>query len=200
MIDVHIIRSDRPYFEECLKSLETEDINLHFLEHNEERYGQLRIEGFSKGDCPYIAAIDDDDIVIEGIFQRAKEILDQGIHTAYYSNHYVMNENGEVYGKRFAELKPQIGYAQAKQMHHVVVYRRDVVEPVLKYLDGIQLQDKLLLNLKAIHDGPVFGEDRMGLYWRVHDKNMHKTRSAKNNPPEWHKMVNHYKRVLLSQN
>lgn len=197
-VDVHIIKSDRGYFDECMESIKDEPINLHLLEHSEGEHGKLRIEGFKKGDSPYVALIDDDDVVIPGVFQRAIDVMEQG-YSAYYSNHYVMDAEGNVYGRRFTKPMPPIGYSQWKQMHHVVVYRRDIITPILHLLDGVQLGDKLLLNLKSIYDGRVFGENRMGLYWRVHEKSMHKTRFIDDNPQEWHDAVEDYKNKLLAR-
>ena len=196
-IDVNIIISDRGYYQECADSLKNEPVNIHEFKQSPE-YGKLRIKGFSAGSSPYVAAVDDDDIVVEGIFQRALEIMEQG-YTAYYSNHYVMDAEKNVYGKRFDRLSSNIGFSQDHQMHHIVVYRRDIIEEVLPYLDGVKTRDKQLLNLKCIHDGTVFGENRMGLYWRIHDKNMHKNVKTEDNPQHWKDKVTEYKTKILEK-
>jgi len=196
MIDVHIAKSNRPYFDECVESLKNEPINLHIVPYQE--YGAMRIEGFMKGTSPFVAAVDDDDIVVEGVFHRALDALNKG-YSAYYSNHHIMNGEGTVYGKWFDKLAKPIGFSQLRQMHHVVVYRREIIQPVLKYLSGIKIKDKELLNLKSIYDGTVFGDNFMGLYWRVHDQSIHTTRRREDNPPEWTEQVEWYRHQLLNR-
>ena len=196
-IDVHIIKSGRGYYDECIKSLKNEPINIHELNYSPD-FGRVRMDGFSTGSSPYVAAVDDDDIVIEGIFERALEVMEQG-YTAYYSNHYIMDASKNVYGKWFDTVYPPIGFAQEIQMHHVTVFRRDIIEPILPYLEGIKASHKKLLNLKCIHDGTVFGEDIMGLYWRIHDKNMHKETNKNDNPQQWKDKVKEYQTKILEK-
>lgn len=201
MIDVHVIKSNRGYFNECIESLKDDPIDVHILKHSDENYGLLRAEGFLKGKHEYAAAIDDDDILIQGIFNTALKQMQTGKFTAYYSNHYIMNSNKKVYGKRFNKLASEIGFSQSIQMHHVVVYKKSIIEPVLKYLEGIKIFDKTLLNLKSIYDGKVKGDNNFGLYWRVHDKCIHKkpNKSFKNNPIKWQDKVDEYKRMILEK-
>lgn len=197
-VDIHIIKSNRGYIDACLESIKDEPVNIHFLKHVDNEHGKLRMKGFSMGNSPYVSLVDDDDIVIPGIFDRAIMIMEKG-YSAYYSNHYVMNAEGNVYGKRFDKLAPPIGFSQANQMHHVVVYRREIIQPVLSYLNGVKLFDKLLLNLKSIYDGRVYGENKMGLYWRVHDEGIHKKENIKENPKEWHEIVSYYKHKIINR-
>lgn len=79
-IDLHIIKSDRPYFDECIKSVEDSNapINLHIV----------------------------------------------------------------ITGKWFEKLKPSRGFTQQVQMHHIVVYRRSVIEPLMHYLEGVKCREK----------------------------------------------------------
>lgn len=199
MIDVHIIKSDRGYYDECIDSLKDEPIDIHILKHSEGNLGKLRTEGFLKGNNEYAAAIDDDDILVKGTFNRAIQSLSSGNFTAYYTNHHIMDANKNVYGKWFDGLAEPVGFAQCKQMHHVVVYKKSVIEPVLKYLYGAKTFDKRLLNLKAIHDGEVKGDDAFGLYWRIHDKQMHKTNHVETNPTEWKEKVAEYEKKILDR-
>lgn len=196
MIDVHVLVSDRPYIKECLESLKSEHIKIHLIDVDNENYGKARARGFSSGNFPYVASIDDDDIVVPEVFDRAIRILKTGNHTAYYSNHHVMDVDGKVYGQWFNQPAPNIGFSQCLQMHHVVVYRREIIEPVLKYLDGVKTQERRLLNLASIYSGKVFGDTFKGLYWRVHDGGLHKKYSVHDNPKEWHDIVKSYEKKL----
>lgn len=200
-IDVHIIKNDRGYLDECLESLEGSPINLHFVDYVDGNHGKARIKGFMQGHSPYVSCFDDDDIAVPTVFERALRVMEKG-YTAYYSNHYYLDENRQVKGKRFGKIAAKPGMGQAAQMHHVVVYRRDVILPVLHLLDGIYASDQLLLNLKAIYDGKVLGDPFMGMYWRIHEHNLHKrkTFNNKNNPKEWQDAVEYYKNEIQKRN
>jgi len=182
------VRENNPYLQACLDSLKNEDVNLLVIPAA-DCSGNARIEGYEKSTSPYICYIDDDDVVVPGAFARAKEIITSTGAKTYYTNHYVADENLNPYGVRFTNLAPK-GLSQHMQMHHIVVYSRDVIGPYIKYLKNVTTFDKKILNYASILHGSVVGTTKKELYWRIHKNNNHKEKSFRDNPKEWHDVVN----------
>jgi len=76
-------------------------IKLHILPHD-ANYGAARAEGFSMWNNPFVAAVDD--IVVPEVFKRALNVLVDSNYSAYYSNHHVMEVEGNVFGQRCGRL------------------------------------------------------------------------------------------------
>lgn len=194
MIDVHIINTDRPYRKRCVDSLSGEPINLFEAPFIKGRIGKARVNGIKMGTSEFVSFVDDDDILVPGAFTRALDILQQGF-SAYYSNHYVMDVDGKVYGRWFDKPAKAIGFSQETQMHHIVVYRRELIEPVFAATELALYKERTLFNLASIYHGRVFGDDRMGLYWRVHEDSAHTQVTAETQ--EWKDEVKRYRDMIM---
>jgi len=196
MIDVHVIQTGRKYAKECLDSLHDEPINLFLSKFIEGRIGLARVKAIMEGNSEFVSFVDDDDILVPGTFGIALEVLKKG-YSAYYTNHFVMDSEKKVYGKWFHKPAKPIGFSQNIQMHHVVVYRRSIIERVFDSTALARTSERTLFNLASIYHGVVYGDDRMGLYWRVHDDSAHNVKWE--NPKEWHIEVDRYQQKILNK-
>jgi len=201
MIDVAIICSGsrESYFKECLLSLEKEPVNICVVD-KQKTLGDGRIKSYEAGVNRFVCFVDDDDVIIPGAFDRAlfKIKLESNI-SAYYSNHLVVTEDlSTVIGRRFSKLSSP-GLLQDAQMHHIVVYDRNTISPVIGYLRGVHTRDRRLLNYHSIMNGRVIGDLNHGAMWRIHSGNNHKTADIRSNPPEWFAKIEELEKDIIDK-
>ena len=188
LVDVHIGVSGREnseWFSQCLTSLVQEPVVVHLLDAVPGNIGAMRAEGFSRGTSEWVACVDPDDYITPGAFTRALPHLVAGV-SAYYTNHSIIIDE-QAKGSWFHTTSPAVGFAQAKDMHHLTIYRRSVIAPVLHLLDGMQTKPYAPLNLQAIMTGDVIGADLIEYHWRNHPGGLH-NRAGKTIPrstQEW---------------
>jgi hypothetical protein len=186
MIDVHIGLSgkeNKKWLGQCTASLEREPVNIHFVRSVPGDIGKMRAIGYSAGTSPWVVAVDPDDWVEQGAFTRALEFLTDDV-SAYYTNHSVFAEDGERTGQWFKQLAPAVGFAQASQMHHLTIYRREAIRPALHLLVGMPTRPYTVLNLQALLQGQVVGTKKIEYHWRDHPQGLHRNLAATVRPRE----------------
>jgi hypothetical protein len=179
-IDTHVIllpNTNMDWWEECRKSLEGEPINLHIVDGVEGHTGKGRIEGFKKGDSPYISCIDPDDLVIPGAFKTCLEALKKNPKACgVYTDELVINETGKTIRPGMwsgRDWNPLL-QLEPRYLHHVYVMRRRFVEKHLKELNKWpNLAEFILKGLLPAH-GPWVHVNGYGYKWRQHGDHSHK--------------------------
>lgn len=178
MIDVHIGVSGKEnptWLARCLESLQGQPVCVHFVDAVPDGVGTMRAAGYSLGSNSLVSYVDPDDWVAPWLYTWAADVMEDPSVSACYANHGVYAADGETKtGMRFDRLAPAVGFAQAKQMHHAVVHRRSIIEPVLPLLSGCQIYEYRPVNLQSLLRGRVVGTEREGYGWRVHDRGVHK--------------------------
>ena len=178
-IDVSIAgdrgRDNPEWRRQCLESLEDQPVHIHPTAYVPRDLGRARIAGIEQGDSEFIAFVDPDDLVAPGTFDRALEAFAPGV-SAYYTNHWTCDEALEQKTTWFRRLAPPVGFAQAAQMHHLVVYRREAIMPYMGVLRGMVQGTEYVLALAALLEGRVVGTPRCDYYWRIHPGGSHHTR------------------------
>ena len=200
MIDVHITThkcDDKERLQKCIKSVEQDKrVNVFVHPFDDRGVGYARLEALKSGNSEFFAFVDPDDYVEPGSFDRGEKLLKEGNYSAYFTNHWIL-KNDEKIRKWFLKLR-EGGCTQESLMHHLVIYRRDVVEPVLSYMPNVMTNDIRLFNLQSILHGKVLGEDYCGYYWRCDAGQNHmKYNAKKNNPLEWHEKVKSLRQEIL---
>ena len=70
-VDVHVLQCYEPpaWLDACLRSLETEPVNVHLRPGIQGQVGLARARAFRHGTAEYVAFVDADDEVVSGAFQ-----------------------------------------------------------------------------------------------------------------------------------
>ena len=163
---------NQAWFDQCLASLKGEPVNIHLVDAVPGNLGRMRLDGFSRGTSPWVTYVDPDDYITPGAFHRALPHLISGV-SAYYTNHAIVDEKGNRKGPWFHNMSKQLDFTQVKQMHHIVIYNREIIAPVVHLLDGSQSGELEPLNLHAVRSGRVIGTPREEYSWRIHPEGVH---------------------------
>ena len=174
--DVHVIvdETHTEFHQQCLDSLKDEPINLHLIPGTPGHIGVGRYAGFSAGSAEFVSFVDDDDYIIPGIFQKCYDVLDRcpdacGVITKEQRLH-----EGTLYPP--VEIPLDQGWVNmVKRMHHIVMVRREVVEPFIPRMKKWAFQSEDMLWSHLIASGHKFEIlDEVGYIWRLHEKGAHK--------------------------
>lgn len=120
MLDVHVIVSPftrKEWVEQCLASVREAiavagfPVQLHLPPYVPGHVGQARAGGYTMGDFPYVAHVDDDDYVLPHAFLQMREALESGVSAVCTPE--ITLQNGR--------FRP--GLAR----HHLIAYRRDTL-------------------------------------------------------------------------
>lgn len=136
--DVHVItigRSDQ-WFDQCLKSLEGEPVNIHIIEGTQGHIGVGRFKGFSTGNAEFVSFVDDDDFIDPGAFEHCFKILDKTPNIIGVSTRErILKENftteQEIYNPNDVDEYRSEACNDISSIHHLVVMRRKMLEPFL---------------------------------------------------------------------
>ena len=76
--DVHVLHCYEPpeWIDACLRSLESEPVNVHLCAGIQGKVGLAKANAFRQGTADYVAFVDADDEVMPGAFDAALAILD----------------------------------------------------------------------------------------------------------------------------
>lgn len=157
MIDVHVLThsgTNKQWLAQCLISLRDEPCRVHIINNDGRSVGEGRYKGYQAGDCDYVAYVDSDDYVKEGVFTHCLKALNKERAVITYEK--ILQQNGKV-------------FPFPKPMHNVSVYRR---EDVLPHLDKIKqshitADHHMRLTLKPTQ------LDFIGYVWRLHGGGAH---------------------------
>jgi len=186
-IDVHMLlpeNKNESLFNRCMESL-SEDLNndsidLHFSDAIEGRLGLARKNAYLLGDNDWVSLVDFDDQIRSGAFTRLLGYLSDDL-SALYTNHSIYNQQGKYIGNWFSEVADD-GYSKIYQMHHLIVFRRDILEEVLPMLDDLVSSESYPMNIHAISKGKVLGLNQVEYDWFKYDNGTHRRYQWRNNP------------------
>lgn len=157
MIDVHVLTHSgtRPeWLARCLASLRGEPCATHVVVGDEGHLGRGRARGFALGARPFVTFVDSDDYVLPGVMAACASELRQ--HRAVVTQEWI-----EAFGVR--RKRPA-------QRHHLAVYRRDDVTPLLPEIAQRQYDpDRFLIETLAPVQLPI-----VGYVWTIHDGGLHR--------------------------
>ena len=174
MVDVHILKTKKDskhLFEQCLKSLENEPINIFIEDGIIGDTGLARHLAFQKGDSEYVSYVDPDDLVVPGIFQKCMDAMTEDC-AAVYSNENLIDING-TFIRSGEQINQTWSYVKMKNnpkfVHHVVVYKRELVERYSQNIKGFIMHSESLLNTLVSECGAkrFIHLNEVGYYWRL---------------------------------
>lgn len=195
MIDVVITVKNRDkLFKQCIKSLEkAEHVKIYVQPFDYNGVGSARINAINSSKNDYICFVDPDDYLISHPFKDAIEKLDSG-YAAYHTNHFIMN-NEKIMKKWFGKVyKDKLN--QEVAMHHIVVYKKSIIQHAIPFLRDVVTYDKKLLNLFSLVAGEVYTNDTCSYVWRNDAGMNHKKNTIKDNPEIWHSKVKELEDIL----
>ena len=146
MIDLHILNhaaATRPdWWQACLASAQAAEatgrVTLHVMEGTGENIGANRAAAFRCGHQPFVAYLDNDDILLpEALPALLHALADHPDVCGVYSDMMQIDANGQVlFTKRRSHWTPDwpLSNPSFDYPHHLAVYRR---EAVLPHLDTI---------------------------------------------------------------
>jgi len=158
MIDIHVLTHSgtrQDWLDQCLASLASEPCTVHVVEGFTGHIGRGRALGYTLGAHPYVGFVDPDDYVLPGVMSACLAGLEK--HSAVVTKERVLYADGSM-------------HPHPKRGHHIAVYRREVVTPVLPFLERVDyFGDKLMR--EHINPEPL---DFVGYVWRAHDQGVHR--------------------------
>jgi hypothetical protein len=144
MIDLHILNhtaATRPdWWAACLQSAQAAEatglVKLHIVEGTGDSIGANRAAAFRLGSNPFVACLDNDDILLpEALPALLKALADRPEVCGVYSDRMQIDANGKIlFTMRRSHWTPDGQLRQQDFPHHLAVYRR---EAVLLHLDTI---------------------------------------------------------------
>lgn len=157
MIDVHVLvhsGTKDAWLQQCLASLVGQPCVVHVVQGVEGSVGAGRALGYRRGVEEFVSYVDSDDYVLPGVMQACLDAL--GSHHAVVTNELV---------ERDGLLGPR-----PKARHHLSVYRRAAVEPLLDHLATVPRYGDTLLrdHLRPVQLATV------GYVWRDHAAGVHR--------------------------
>lgn len=199
MISVHIIskpeeRTSERYYK-CLESLKGEPVNVVHADYI-DGVGNARVSAIQRSHGEWISWIDPDDYVIDHGFSVCWNLISANPNcSAVYTNHWIA-EKGKIIKPWFHSLASGKGFSQCVQMHHLVVYRKSIIEKEFEYMKDVNTIDKKLFNLASISKGKVIGTDKCYYMWNKDGNQNHLRYTINDNPRKWLDRVNYYKRKI----
>ena len=174
--DVHVIlfEDHKDYHDECLDSLAGEPINLHCISGVDGDIGIGRYRGFSSGTAEFVSFVDDDDYIVPGVFQKCYDVMDQHPEACGVITKEQRLVGGELLPPDNIPVDSWV--KTVIYMHHIIMVRREVVEPLLPVLKEWKMGSEDILWASILSSGQRFQIlDDVGYIWRVHDSGAHKT-------------------------
>ena len=157
MIDVHVLTysgTRQEWLDQCLRSLEGENCTVHVVQGVEGNVGAGRAHAYTLGEHEFVSYVDSDDYVLPGVMDACLRALKR-----YPA---VVTLEQRLWGDRIASKR--------EGMHHLTVYRRELVQSVLAtWPDHPYLCDRLLV--RKLHP---FQLDFEGYVWRMHARQGHR--------------------------
>ena len=166
-VDCHVLtcsHTKQEWLGRCLKSLESEPCNVFVIRGVDGHIGQGRAFGYSQGSAPYVTFVDDDDYVIEGVIDVCLSAL---------------NDHSAVVTKEYVEYADGSRYRMPVSNHHLVVYRRDDIAPLLAEIASMPFRSERMIRA---HIRPV-GIDFIGYVWNVAGTGSHHILADDNGVP-----------------
>ena len=158
MIDVHVLTysgTRKDWLDQCLASLAREPlVTVHVLEGDEGNVGAGRARAYQLGTHPYVSYVDSDDYILPGAIDACLE----GLQTA----RHVVTRERRLWGNRFD--------SSTRGNHHLAVYSREDVKPLLGILPDHPIHCDMLLVEKLVPTQLSY----IGYVWRMHQAQGHR--------------------------
>lgn len=186
-VDIHIIRptswteTTTKWHKQCLDSLQSEPVNIHFVDYVPGDIRAARFAGFSQGSCEYVSFVDCDDWVEPGIFQLCTDVLDSnpGACGAFTRSHRI-NVNCEGVEVK-TPLRPYHKWPLPTNgiltdIHQLAVMRRDdCLRVYTETYDDIppQIHEMTWVYWEMARVKPWIAMPEFGYNWRDHVAGAH---------------------------
>ena len=168
MLDLHILNhaaATRPeWWAACLASAQAAEaaglVTLHIMDGTSENIGANRATAFRYGSQPFVAWLDNDDILLpDALPVLLQALADRPEVCGVYSDLMQIDAGGKVlFTMRRSHWTPEGQLRQQDYPHHLAVYRRAAVLP---YLD-------LIATFKTYSDFVLAGlATQFGPWWQV---------------------------------
>ena len=164
MIDLHILNhtaATRPdWWQACLASAQAAEaaglVTLHLIESMSESIGANRAAAFRLGSNPFVACLDNDDILLpEAIPALLKALADNPEVCGVYSNRMQIDASGKVlFTLNRDRWTPNWQLRQQDYPHMLAVYRREAVLPHLDTIASFPVYSDFVLAGLATQFGP----------------------------------------------
>lgn len=172
MIDVHILfikdRDNPLLMEQTLESLKNEPVNIFIEEGILGRIGLARHNAFQKGTSKFVSYVDSDDLVIPGIFEKMLAVYEESA-AGVYCNEDIIDYEGS-FLCRGRNHSQEWNYKKLKldifHMHHMVMYRRDLVTKYSKIMKPFHTRSEQALNLVLGSKAHFIHLEETGYLWR----------------------------------
>jgi hypothetical protein len=179
-IDVHILTrptSSKEWLAECIDSLKDEPVNLYVTQGVEGSIGQGRYHAFKLGNAPFVSFVDDDDLVVPGIYSEITNHL--RADRVVFTDEILIDKDGNFlkhgwssHPEEWTELFPLITMVNGvkPRYHHLVTLPRDQVIQNLDslLLDTIYCEPNLVYRLAGSCE--FMHLKSVGYKYRIHDK------------------------------
>jgi hypothetical protein len=164
MIDLHILNhaaATRPdWWAACIRSAQAAEtaglVTLHIMEGTGESIGANRAAAYRLGSNPFVACLDNDDILLpEAIPALLKALADRPEVCGVYSDRMQIDANGKVmFTMRRSHWTPDGQLRQQDYPHMLAVYRRAAVLPHLDTIASFPVYSDFVLAGLATQFGP----------------------------------------------
>jgi len=157
VIDIHVLTysgTQPEWLERCLESLEGENCTVRVVPGVEGNVGAGRAQAYALGEHDFVGYVDSDDYVLPGVMDACLRALKH--RTA------VVTLERRLWGERIA--------AAREGGHHLTVYRRELVLPVLAELPNHPYHCDMLM-VRRIQPYQL---DFEGYVWRMHSGQGHR--------------------------
>lgn len=164
MIDLHVLNhppATRPdWWAQCLASAQAAEALgwcvLHVVEATGENIGANRATAFQWGNQPFVAGLDNDDLLLpEALPALLKALAEHPEVCGVYSDCSQIDENGKtLFTRRRAPWSPDTQIRQPDYPHHLAVYRRAAVMPHLDIIATFPVYSDFVLAGLATQFGP----------------------------------------------
>ena len=177
-VDTHIItlqgwsgqRED--WYEKCLASLEDQPTNIHVIEGVQGHIGKGRAAGFATGSAEFVSFADPDDYLEPDAVQTVVDFLDANpnIDVCCTSENVITEEGEFTTSSMHHKLYKSFNYRSLLHMHHLVVARREAIEPYLDFIAERPNHCEFALWFEMYKDGKGFELlEYIGYNWRMHE-------------------------------
>lgn len=155
------------------------------------------------GDCDFVCKLDPDDYVEPGAFKIIKDAIAKFPDCSlWFSDHYCHTEYKYRENKtwRWVEGKNRLATKQSQIFapHHIVVFRRDALEPNLRLISGIKSGYQYLLNYCCMLGNRVCYIDSALYHWHIHRLGAHRAYLADNGRKTAKEMASKIKNAVKS--
>lgn len=155
-----------------LEQLQDEPVNVYTFEGKYKMIGWGRAKGFRLGDSPLVSYVDDDDVIVPGIYAKILQAFKDeqridGLCTREIQDqeHYLNGRMGHA-----AHRWKYYDKRHFMRMHHITAYRRASILPFLEDIEDIPTtSEHTLVAHLMLNDARIKHLPKVGYHWCEHD-------------------------------